>query len=396
MSSFSRISVQAIVAQAHAMAPVADPTPDLFMDNLTALVTSLNEEGQMNATGAATITWMLASALEKRIEIMHWWESEPLIREQPVERPVFLVGLPRSGTTYFQYLFDREPSLRMMRTWEGDSPCPPPAADPASAAERRARCTEQHEQRRVADGGASDKFHLSDPDGPQECVAIMDQTFGNAGHYWTYRVPSYLDQVCNTLNLAECYAHHKRVLQVLQWQAPPMRWALKWPVHLLGLDEIMGVYPDASLVVSHRDPVALLASNCSYAAFLRAKFSDQVDLVELGQQMKDLIGRHIRALVDFDERRGADSDNPVTIAHVDYSHIVDDPEGAMIDVYRALNLELTPAVRQSIATWRSENPPGKRGVHTYDLSDYGLDADDVAEEFAFYTERFNVTGRVRA
>ena len=374
------------------MSPVADPVPDLFMGNLTALVGALNAEGQLNDAGVAAITWMLSSALEKRIEVMHWWEREPLIREQPVERPVFLAGLPRSGTTYFQYLFDREPTLRMMRTWEGDSPCPPPAVDPASAAERRARCTEQHRQRREADGGASAKFHLSDPDGPQECVAIMDQTFGNAGNYWTFRVPTYLDQVCNTFDLAECYAHHKRVLQVLQWQAPPMRWALKWPVHLLALDELVGVYPDASLVVSHRDPIALLASNCSYAAFLRAKFSDHVDLHELGQQMKDLIGRHIRALVDFDVRRGSG----VTIAHVDYSHIVDDPEAAMVDVYRALDLELTPAVRQSIATWRTENPPGKRGVHSYDLSDYGLDAGAVAEEFAFYTERYDLAGRVGA
>ena len=120
------------------MSPVADPVPDLFMGNLTALVDALNAEGQLNDAGVAAITWMLSSALEKRIEVMHWWESEPPIRAQPVERPVFLAGLPRSGTTYFQYLFDREPTLRMMRTWEGDSPCPPPAVDPASAATRRA------------------------------------------------------------------------------------------------------------------------------------------------------------------------------------------------------------------------------------------------------------------
>jgi hypothetical protein len=335
---------------------------------------------------------MLALAQRKRIEVSHWCETEPAITRQPIERPVFLTGLPRSGTTYFQYLFDREPSMRMMRTWEGDAPCPPPAADPASAALRLAQCAEQHRQRRKRDGGASDSFHLSDPEGPQECVMIMDQTFGNAGNYWTFRVPTYFDRVLNTIDLAACYAHHKRVLQTLQWQAPPPRWALKWPCHLLALDDILQVYPDAAMVVTHRDPVAVLASNCSYATFLRGMFSDEVDKAEVGRQMKDLVGRHIRALVDFDINRA----EGVSIAHVDYGQVVAYPEAAMAGVYRALDLELTPAVRQSITQWRVENPPGKRGVHAYDLSDYGLDAREVADEFAFYIERFDLAGPVGA
>jgi hypothetical protein len=384
-----RISAQAVTELAHKMSPVDDPTPGLFAENLELLVASINEEGQFNERGAAACTGMLALAQRKRMEVSHWCATETEIVEQPVERPVFLTGLPRSGTTYFQYLFDREPSLRMMRTWEGDSPCPPPAGDPASAAQRQAQCAEQHRLRRERDGGASDSFHLSDPHGPQECVMIMDQTFGNAGHYWTFRVPSYFDRVLDTIDLAACYAHHKRVLQTLQWQAPGTRWALKWPCHLLALDDILQVYPDAVMVVTHRDPVAVLASNCSYSTFLRKMFSDRVDRAEVGQQMKDLVRRHIRALVDFDTNRA----DGVSIAHVDYDEVVADPEAAMVDVYRSLDLELTPAVRQSIAQWRVENPPGKRGVHSYDLSDYGLDARAVAEDFAFYTERFSLSGK---
>lgn len=392
MSGASLISAQAIVEKAQALSPVADPTPELFADNLDLLVDAINAEAQLSEQGAAACTWMLALAQRKRIEVSHWCEQEPGIAEQGIERPIFLTGLPRSGTTYFQYLFDREPSLRMMRTWEGDSPCPPPAADPASAAQRQTRCAEEHRARRQQDGGAHDSFHLSDPDGPQECVMILDQTFGNAGHYWTLRVPGYFDRLLEAVDLAQCYAHHKRVLQTLQWQAPAPRWALKWPCHLLALNEIRHVYPDAALVVTHRDPVAVLASNCSYSTFLRSKFSDRVDRCEVGQQMKDLVGRHIRALVDFDANRTDD----VSIAHVDYNQVVADPEAAMVDVYRSLDLELTPAVRQSIGTWRAENPPGKRGVHAYDLSDYGLDAREVAEEFAFYIERFDLAGKVRA
>ena len=391
MNESPGISAEAVTGMAQGMAQVPDPAPELFAGNLALLINSLNAEAQLSEQGAAACTWMLASALAKRIEVSHWCAIEQSIEQQPVERPVFLTGLPRSGTTYFQYLFDREPGLRMMRTWEGDSPCPPPAADPASAARRRAHCAEQHRQRRVADGGAGDSFHLSDPDGPQECVMILDQTFGNAGHYWTFRAPGYFDRLFDTIDLTECYDHHKRVLQTLQWQAPPTRWALKWPCHLIALVEMLQVYPDAALVVTHRDPVAVLASNCSYATFLRSKFSAAVDRIEVGRQMKDLVGRHIAGLVAFDKRRSANA----PVAHVDYEHVVADAASAMVGVYGALGLELTPAVRQSIAEWRADNPPGKRGQHAYDLSDYGLDAGAVAEEFAFYTERFDISGRTR-
>jgi hypothetical protein len=86
----------------------------------------------------------------------------------------------------------------------------------------------------------------------------------------------------------------------------------------------------------------------------------------------------------------------VPIAHVDYARVVADPQGVMEEVYEALGLELTGSVRESIAAWRNENPPGKRGVHTYDLSDYGLDLDEVAEEYAFYTDRFAIPREARS
>ena len=114
------MSVESVLEMAGKLSPVADPTPGLFAGNLELLINSINDEARMSEAGVAACTRMLASAQAKRNEVSHWLANEPRIGEQSVERPVFLTGLPRSGTTYFQYLFDREPSLRMMRTWEGD------------------------------------------------------------------------------------------------------------------------------------------------------------------------------------------------------------------------------------------------------------------------------------
>jgi hypothetical protein len=217
-------------------------------------------------------------------------------------------------------------------------------------------------------------------------VAIMDQTFGNVGHYWTYRVPTYFERCLDTVDLRACYEHHKRVLQILQWRDERQRWVLKWPCHLVALDPLLDVYPDASFVITHRDPVQALASNCSLSALLRRGTAEGVDPHEVGRQMKEMIRVYLERLVEFDKRYGGQG----RIAHVDYATLVGNPETVMAEVFETLEIEMSPTFRDAIVAWRRDNPPGKRGTHTYSLDDYGLDAREVAAEYAFYIDRFNV------
>ncbi len=387
------IDIDRLVETARSAAGVADPEPEAFHTNLELLVGSINAEAHLSALGAESATAMLAAALAKRIEVS-WWASEhPEIRDELVSEPLFLTGLPRSGTTYFQYLFDRDPGMRMLRTWEGDRPCPPPGFDPAAAAYRRDRAVEH--ARRMADDplhAEIAKRHLTDPDGPQECLAILDQTFANPGAYWTWSVPTYFERLLDTIELRSCYEHHRLELQLLQWRTEPRRWVLKWPCHLVALPEILAVHPDARFVVTHRDPVQALASNASLTHLLRRHTATDVDPRRIGLEMKDMIHAYLRRLVDFDEAQAGTG----RLVHVDYQRVVDDPETVMTEVFDALDLEMTPDVRRSIGEWRRENPPGKRGTHDYALEDYGLDARAVAEEYAFYIDRFDVPSETRA
>jgi hypothetical protein len=388
----SCLELDAIVDKARRMAEVVDPDLTPFLTNLELLVDCINREARLTPNGATASAGQLVLPLRNRIEVTDWLRRHPEIEKEPIERPLFLTGLPRSGTTYFQYLFDPDPSTRMLRHWEGQRPCPPPGADPESA---RSRIADSIEAERNTQAGSLHseiaKIHLTDVEGPEECVAIMDQTFGNVGNYWTYRIPAYFARCLDTVDLRACYAHHKQVLQLLQWQTVPKRWVLKWPCHLVALDELLDVYPDAAFVVTHRDPVQALASNCSLSALLRRATSDPVDPVEIGLQMKDMIGTYLRRLIDFDQRFGA----IVRIAHVDYSRAVEIPDVVMTEVFSTLGLDMTPTVQAAIASWRRENPPGKRGTHSYALEDYGLDARHVAEEYAFYTDRFDVPAEGR-
>ena len=122
-------SVDEIVASASALTDVADPAPSHFLANLTAVVDHLNEEAALTDTGLQGIVGQLVPALRNRMEVDAYVAEHPEVDAEPLPAPIFLTGLPRSGTTYFQYLFDQDPRLRMLRTWEGERPSPPPASD---------------------------------------------------------------------------------------------------------------------------------------------------------------------------------------------------------------------------------------------------------------------------
>lgn len=379
------LRVDDVVDDAVAGAGIVDPDPDAFTTNLGLLVSTIDDQAGLDAGGVVATRAMLADALRKRIEISYWAHEHPEITAEPIAAPLFLTGLPRSGTTYFQYLFDRDPAMRQLRTWEGDRPCPPPGFHPDAARARRERAATRAAGA-VEDGIRAEiaKIHLSDVDGPQECVAILDQTFANPGMLWTHRVPAYLDLLLGSIDLERAYAHHKLEMQLLQWRSTPRQWVLKWPCHLLALDAILAVHPDARFVVTHRDPVQALASNCSLTRLLRPGFSGHVEPSDIGREMEEMILVYLRRLVDFDERHGD------RVVHVDYRRVVDAPEVVMTETFDALGLDMTDRVRDSIGEWRRANPPGKRGVHDYRLEEYGLDADLVAEEYAFYTDRYDV------
>jgi hypothetical protein len=148
------------------------------------------------------------------------------------------------------------------------------------------------------------------------------------------------------------------------------------------------VYPDACFVVTHRDPVQALASNCSLAHMLRSGNSPDADPHQTGRDMLELVRQHVDRLVAFDVAHSEDRPSP--LVHVDYYQLVDAPETVMARVFEAVGLDWTPTVEARVRAWRAENPKGKRGVHEYTLDEYGLDRATVAGAFAAYTERFAV------
>jgi hypothetical protein len=372
-----------IIAEAEAQVGVADSDRGI-RGNLERLVTALGSEFPMSPEGEAAVRGTFLTDTVNRLEGLKWLCDYPEIADEPIEAPVFLMGLPRSGTTYFQYLFDRDHRFRLIRTWESMMPSPPPAFDPESVTRRRAAWAQIQQERGHFEG--FEAMHLYDEDGSDECHAFLEQSFGAAGLHNLYRVPSYFDYLLDELDLVETYAVHKRQLQLLQWRGERKPWALKYPNHVIALDAILAVNPDARFVMTHRDPVQTLASISKMTYNLRGmRSAAPVDRHEVGRNMLHFITRHIERIMAFDQ-----GPNGHRVVHVDYYKLIEDPVREMRAIHQGLGIGTPDDVAKSVGDWHASNPKNARGRNEYTLEQYGLDDTEVAERFAPYIQRFAI------
>lgn len=352
--------------------------------SLERLAASLARDFPMSAQGEAMVRAMLLRDTVNRLEGLRWLRDYPEIAAEPIAAPIFLMGLPRSGTTYFQYLFDRDPRFRLIRTWESIMPSPPPGFDPQSLAARRAAWAEMQRTRPQFEG--FEALHLYDEDGSDECHAFLEQSFGAAGLHNLLRVPDYFDYLMDELDLVQAYRIHKRQLQLLQWRGERRPWALKYPNHVIALDAILEVYPDARLVMTHRDPVQTLASIAKMTFNLRGmRSAGPVDPHEVGRDMLHFVMRHIERIMEFDA-----GPHGGRVVHVDYYALIADPVAEMRKIHAGLGIGTPDEVARSVDDWHAANPKNARGRNDYSLEQYGLDEGEIARRFAGYMRRFGV------
>jgi hypothetical protein len=372
-----------IIAEAEAKVGIEDSDAGV-RGNLERLVEALNRDFPMSAQGEAMVHGQLLMDAVNRLEAQKWTRDHPEILQEPIEAPVFLMGLPRSGTTYFQYLFDRDRRFRLIRTWEASMPSPPPGFDPASVTRRRAEWVEIQKRRGHFEG--FEALHLYDEDGSDECHAFLEQSYGAAGLHNLFRVPTYFDWLMDELDLVETYQIHKRQLQALQWRSERRPWALKYPNHVIAMDQILKVYPDARFVMTHRDPAQVVASIAKMTFNLRGmRAATPVDMHEVGRDMLHFIQRHVDRIMAFD--RGP---NGHRVVHVDYYALVDNPVRELRAIHQGLGIDTPDDVARTVGDWHAANPKNARGRNEYSLAQYGLDDDAVAEQFADYARRFNI------
>jgi hypothetical protein len=344
-------------------------------------------EADLSLVGHVATRWDAVRFLSNLLWLRDFELRAPSILSEPIEQPVFITGLPRSGTTFLHRMMLADPANRAPLVYETIYPYPP-------AARRDRRTAQVARQLRAFEYLAPEfrSLHPLDATSPQECCEITAHVFRSLRFDTTYRVPSYrtwLDTDPQAHLLA--YAFHKRFLQHLQHHAgrsaPRPRWVLKCPDHLFALTAIRAVYPDARIVLVHRDPVKVLLSVTRLTEVLRRPFTRRIDPAEIGRQesLRWLDGT--RRMIDVGDNAGL----PEPVCHVHYLDLVSDPVATVEQVYAHFDLPLRRAVAETMERYVAAQPNGGYGAHTYRFEDHGLNADAEREKFRPYMLRFGVT-----
>ena len=358
------LSAEQLIGAAQQATGLADFGGDSFREGLDILVADINADVDRPAEMAQRNAGMFTKALIDRLQITEALARRPEVLEAPVMRPVFVFGLPRTGTTLLSNLLAADPARRSPLKWELDEPVPPPTRETLYTDPRALAAVAADEQLLAAYPEAG-KYNPWRPLYPHECVLIMAHDFKTLMWESAGKLPTYRDWIFST-DTTSAYEYHRKWLQLHQADAPGV-WNLKMPSHALNIETLLKVYPDARLVWTHRDPFTATGSLCSLIASGHMAFTGRVDRDWIGENYPWQAAEHANRAMDARTKIGHDR-----IIDVHYADVVRDPIGAMRSLYAALGDEFTPEAEQGIAGWLGENPHGKFGRHEYQLAQYGL------------------------
>ncbi len=380
-----RLDEPSLCAAARRATGLRDFGDESFRPGLRKLIESLEEDARLNLFGRYFARRQLLELLCHRLRILDHRRRHPEVAEERIERPLFILGLPRTGTTLLYGMLAEDPAHRAPLSWEVDEPCPP--AETASyATDPRIRRTEKRfEQLRQL----APEFQAIHPIGaqmPQECIVLTAPEFMSLRFEMCFDVAGY-QRWLPLQDMGPAYRFHRIFLQHMQSRHRAERWVLKSPGHLGPIDALFGEYPDALVVQTHRDPLRVVPSVCGLERSMRQVASDEVDPIRLGQQQlgvwSTLLDQGRRARARHPERESR-------ILDLHMNDIVSDPLGCVHRIYQRFGLELRPEAEARMLRYAEAHPKNRFGVHRYDLGAYGLDPEAVRKAFSGYCEQFEI------
>lgn len=352
---------------------------DTWQEGLGVLVASLNDEAGLNEIGTAAMADQIVGNLVNRLKVEACYRAHPEIDDERIVAPLFGLGLPRTGSTALSFLLAQDPARRSLRVWEAGQPCPPPET------------ATEHTDPRIAEAQAGIDFTNemfpgfagmlpTAADGPQECLIPMALDFRSLMFEGMTLIPSYSAWI-QSCDMVPAYRYHQRVLKLLQWRCPPTRWWLKSPAHMLSIEALDAVYPDARFVMTHRDITKVLPSVCALYATLAGVLAEQLDPVAIGAHNMDVWHTGLTRLLAF-----RDAGNEHRFFDVSFEAVQADPVGAVAALYAAMGDDLSDNARGRMEAWWTAQD--RSGPGAYAVDSFELDEHEISARFAFYNERF--------
>ncbi len=376
---------ESILAAARRKTGLMEFRDESFRDPLRRLIRSFREDGRLHPFGRLMMRRRLVELTANRLRIDEALRRHPEILDEPIRRPLFVTGLPRTGTTLLHNLLSLDPAGRPLMTWEAFFPSPPPSATARRADPRirraRALVNLLH--------WLAPRFpvvHPLDPEGPDECVSLTFNTFVSQAFPMMADLASY-EEWLNELTTDRwivAYQYYRIQLQLLQWQRSGEHWVLKSPMHLAALDALLAVFPDACVVQTHRDPLKAIPSLCSLAATVRSIATDDLNLPNIGPR----IAKTWAAIVArATEVRDKTADR---VLDVHYTDLTGDPIAAVHRIYDHFGYARSERMDTAMRAWLQSDAKKERKAHRYDLEQFGLSRSTIEQLFRGYCERYGL------
>ena len=361
-----------------------------WQTSLGILLNALETEAELTLVGRLMARNDILLWLQVRLNLTALWHQTPAILKQPVERPVFILGLPRSGTSILCELLAQDPRFRVPASWEALFPCPLPTGEETASDPRVQRADGLLCQwARVAPEYQS--MHEMGGLIPCECGLIMSPTFISDHIASHYQAPSYHAYLAET-DMGPVYAYHRRFLQSLQWKKRAEHWLLKAPNHLAFLPELFAEYPDARIIQTHRDPLKCMASTANLLGTLYWMRSDKPFDVSAFEDI--VLGEATATRLENAARLREEGKIPAAqFLDSRYQDLMEDPVATLHRIYTFLEMDFSPADASRVEKYLHEKPKGKFGAHAYE----DLSPETAAQErplFRAYQERFSVPDEI--
>ena len=352
-------------------------------EGLAELLGSIAAESDLTLFGRLALRWDTLRLLRNAQRVQDAHQARPELAAAPIAAPIFILGLPRAGTTFLHSLMAQDTENLVPRNWQTMYPAPRPA-DFNPRLDARVRMVDRQLKLFAGLAPGFEDIHPITADSPQECSEITSHVFQSLRFDSTHRVPGYFAWL-------EHHGHHGALqfhrifLQFLQ-NGTPGRWVLKCPDHTFTLDAILHTYPDARFIIVHRDPIAVLGSVAHLTEVLRRPFLRNIDAAEIGAQVAARWTQGANLLLAFDKRPDVPAARKI---HLQYEDLVAAPLGAIARIYGQFGLELKSGVLAAMARRINASPHGGYGRHApYRLESFKLSGAALQSQFAPYVRQY--------
>jgi acyl transferase domain-containing protein/thioesterase domain-containing protein/acyl carrier protein len=354
-----------------------------FLLGLEQLLAAVKSEAELHLMGQKFMQELLIRLLVNRLYIQAELKQHPDILNTPIQQPLFILGLPRTGSTYLHNLLCQDPSVRWLSLWEAYTPYPSPHPNTYDS-DPRIKQTQETFKNYEFFTPESTAMHKYDACAPEECVWLLQNEFACMSFSFLTQIPSYTAWL-KEQDMKPVYQYYRASLQLLDWKFASDRWVLKNPFHLGDLEALKAVFPDARFIQTHRSPARVVASYCRLIKNLRPVYSDRLDPKAIGQEILDILARQVEQ--GMQARQTIDSSN---ICDVSFSTLVNNPIDTVKQIYQHFDYQFSSEMKQNLQQYIHENPRYKHGKYSYSLEEFGLDYNLINQAFESYIKTYKM------